>query len=314
MGEFKESAKYLYEMEQTEQKKAQALREEAQRLEEEAIDKYYHAKEDAKKVRAAYLEFKSMVKDTCLQYAIEGMMETAIAKASLSERDQNMLHGLVNNYIKEAGGAGNILIASSGKTIVLDTIKEEVKETSEEIIAKADPSDTNTFVIDKKDLEVMMDKLNKNDDFEDVKTAIAVRVVGAEDSFITNCEAEKQKMEEIMTQAEDKAKEVDADPNMDDDVKEEIKQEAANAAKHKIFMMNESPKKAVYDEMVRRLSRSAIKDQRGAFLQENGHIDTERVYTTVKTMYTLIEALNTSKLENVDEVFIESVMKEIEGK
>lgn len=314
MGEFKETAKYLYETKQEEQRKAQEIAEQAQRLEEEAIDKYYHAKEDAQKVRAAYLEFKSMVKDTCLQYAIEGMMETAIEKASLSDRDQNMLHGLVNNYIKEAGGAGNILIASNGKTLVLDLIKEEVEETSAEIIAKADPKDTNTFVIDKKDLELMMDKLNKNDDFEDVKTAIAVRVVGAEDSFITNCQAEKQKMDDIMTSAEDKAKEIDADPNMDDDVKEEIKQEAVNNAKRKIFMMNESPKKAVYDEMVRRLSRSAIRDQREAFLQENGHIDTERVYTTVKTMYTLMEALSTSKLERVDEAFIESVMKEIEGK
>ena len=314
MGEFKESAKYLYELEQNNKKKAQALKEEAQRLEEEAIDKYYHAKEDAKKVREAYLEFKSMVKDTCLQYAIEGMMETAIEKASLSDRDQNMLHGLVNNYIKESGGAGNIFVASSGKTLVLDLIKEEVEETSEEIIAKADPKDTNTFIIDKKDLELMMNKLNKNDDFEDVKTAIAVRVVGAEDSFITNCEAEKQKMEEIMTSAEDKAKEIDADPNIRDEVKEDIKQEAVNNAKHKLFMMNESPKKAVYDEMVRRLSRSAIRNHREAFLQENGHINTERIYTTVKTIYTLIEALNTSKLEKVDEVFIESVMKEIEGK
>ena len=155
MGEFKESAKYLYEMEQAEQKKAQDKIDQEKKLEEEAIEKYYHAKEDARKVMDAYLEFKTMVKNTCLQYAIECMMETAIEKADLSERDQNMLHGLVNNYIKEAGGAGVILTGCNGKTVVLDLIKEEVEETTDVIIAKADPKDTDTFVIDKKDLENM---------------------------------------------------------------------------------------------------------------------------------------------------------------
>ena len=311
MSDMKEAAIYLHEMEVAEQKTAQEKADRERMLKEEAESRYDHLKNDRRKVQEAFLEYKKMVKDVCLQYAIEGMMETAIAKTALETKDQNMLHGLVNNYIQEAGGATNILMRASGKTYLLDTIKEEVEEVTDTIIAKADPQDPNTFVVDKKDVKQMMDKLNKNDDYEEVKSAIAVRVVGAEDSFVTNAQAEKEKINDIMLKAEDKCKAADADTEMSDEVKDEIKQEATREMKRELTRINETPKKAIFDEMVRLFSTSSLKNQRPGFIQENGHIDQERVYNTVKTMYTLVETLSTSKLERVDEAFIASVMEDM---
>lgn len=311
MSELRESALYLYEAEEAAKKAAADKMEAQRRLDEEAIEKYEHLRFDRRKIQEGFMDYKRFVKDVLLQYTIEGLMDTVIDQKALEENDQNLLHGLVENYIKQGGGADAILRRCANKTILLDTIKEEVEVAAEEIIAKADPKDPDTFIVDKDDVAKMMKKLTTNDDYNEVKSAIAVRVVGAEDSFITNNQAEKEKLKEIILKAEDKCKEVDADPDMNADTKEAIKQEAMQIAQRETVRIKESPRKAIFDEMVRLFSNSAMKNQRKKFLTESGNINAERVITSVKTMYALIETLNSTKLEKVDEAFIDEVMKEV---
>ena len=310
MSEAKESALYLHNLLEQEAEAQQRAAENEKIQHEEFMQKHDSLVYDRIRLREAYNDYKIGVKNVCLQYVIEEMMSTAMKK-SLNEMDQNMLHGLVENYVNTKGGASAILSRCIGKTYLLDTIKEEVEETSEEIIAKADEKDPSTFVVDKEDITKLLNKLRSNDDFEDVKSAIAIRVVGAEDSFVDNCKAEKEKMNDILLKAEEKCKAADEDEKMSDEVKDQVKQEAQRECKRALNALNEAAKPAIFDEMVRRFTLSSVRLNRKNYILESGKVDTERVINTVSTMYTLIETLSTSKLENVDEAFISETLAEL---
>lgn len=310
MSEAKESALYLHNLFEQRTAKAEEAARQEKLLKEEAIARYDSLTQDRFKLRDAFNEYKICVKDVCLQYVIEELMSTAMNKSDKAI-NQNMIHGLVENFVKTSGGASAILTRCKGKTYLLDCIKEEVEEETEEIVAKADPEDPSTFVIDKEDINKLLDKLNKNDDFDEVKSAIAIRVVSAEDNFVSNCKADKEKKEEILTQTAEKTKEVDKDDKMSDETKEKIKEEYQIKCKQALTKLAEASKPAIFDEMVRRLTNTTYRKQSKNFLLENGAPDTDRIIYTVKSIYTLIEALSSSKLYPVDEEFINEVLEEL---
>ena len=312
MGELRDAALF-----------SQQILEESTRIENEKINaqksleeaqqaKYDDLRYTRKKVQEAFCEYKRFVKNTCLEYALAGLMEGALSETELDERDKNMVVGFVKGFVNEQGGATTILSKAAGRTFVIDSIKEAVEEESEEIIAKADPKNPATFVIDKEDLEKMMNKLDNNDDYNEVKATVALRVVGAEDSFVNNSIQRKEELEDIVTNAEEKIDNVEKDDDMSDKTKEAIKQEITREMNKKLTKLDETPRSAIFDEMVRRLSNSSIKTSRKNFIiEESGRIDIDRVVKTVKIMYSLMEALSTSKLIVVDEQFINDTLESL---
>ena len=312
MGELRDAALFrqqiLDESTRIEKDKLDAQK----KLEESEQAKYDNLRYRRRKIQEAYCDYRSFVKNTCLEYAIVGLMESALEQSDLSDRDMNMVFGFVKGFVKEQSGATNILTKAAGRTFVIDSIKEAVEEETEEIIAKADPKNPDTFVIDKEDIEKMMNKLDNNDDYNEVKSAIAVRVIGAEDVFLTNSKAEKEKIDDIVAAAQDKCASIEADPEMEEETKEAIKQEVTRECNRKLTLISEAPKSAVFDEMVRHLTRSSIKKNRKHFIiEESGKVDMDRVVNTVKIMYSLMEALSTSKLVNVDEKFIDETINNL---
>lgn len=281
-------------------------------LQEEAQAKYDDLRYTRKKVQEAFCEYKRFVKNTCLEYAIAGLMETALANSDLDERDMHLVSGFIKGFINEQGGATTILSKAAGRTYIIDCIKEACEEECEEIVAKADPKNPNTFVIDKEDLEKMMNKLDNCDDYNEVKSAIAVRVVGAEDAFVTNSIKNKEELDEVIANAEEKTAAVEADPNISEEFKDAIKEEIKRKAKQEATRINTAPRTAVFDEMVRKLMESSVKTGRKYYINEaTGGIDSERVVNSVKIMYSLMEALSTSKLLTIDEKFINETLENL---
>ena len=312
MGELRDAALFrqqiLEESTRIENEKINTLKS----LEEANQAKYDDLRYTSKKIQEAYCDYKRFVKNTCLEYAIAGLMEGALSETELDDRDKNLVVGFVKGFVNEQGGATTILAKANGRTFVIDSIKEAVEEETEEIIAKADPKNPETFVIDKDDLEKMMNKLDNNDDYNEVKSAVAIRVIGAEDAFVTNSLQRKEELDDIVASAEEKSAAVDADPEMSDETKEAIKQEIAIEAKKKLTRLDEAPRKAIFDEIARRLSNSSMKNNRKNFIiEESGRVDMDRVVKTVKVMYSLMEALSTSKLITVDEAFINETLENL---
>ena len=164
MGELRDAALFrqqiLEESTRIENEKINTLKS----LEEANQAKYDDLRYTRKKIQEAYCDYKRFVKNTCLEYAIAGLMEGALSETELDDRDKNLVVGFVKGFVNEQGGATTILAKANGRTFVIDSIKEAVEEETEEIIAKADPKNPETFVVDKDDLEKMMNKLDNNDD------------------------------------------------------------------------------------------------------------------------------------------------------
>lgn len=76
---------------------------------------------------AEFGKFTESVYDNHLQTALEAIYITALSKdAVVTEDCIELAHSLVSNYIKEQGGAREIIAHKSGKTYLLDTIFEAV--------------------------------------------------------------------------------------------------------------------------------------------------------------------------------------------
>ena len=262
------------------------------------------------KINEVFGEYKLFVENTLLGAVIESFMEEALNESNMDNIDKNMQHTLVQQYIKENGGAMHILIKNSNKTILLDTIKEAVEDATEEIVAKADKDDPTTLVIDKKDIEKFLDKLNDENDFGEVKSVIAARVSSAENSFLNDNRAEKEAMKDIIQQTQERIDAVNNDERMSDSAKEAITQEATMISKRKMTAIREGKRRTIFDEMVHKFSKSCMTKDGLAknYITETGKLNTARVVNTVRTMYTLMETLQTVKLETISDAYIDDVL------
>ena len=271
---------------------------------------YQDLRERREKLAEVYGEFKMFVEDTIFAYVLESLMEGAINESEMDEIDLHIHKNLIKQYIKENGGAMGILNRVKGKTILLDTIREEVEEEVEKIVDKCDREDPTTFVIDKEDIQKVMDKLNDTDSFDDVKSAIAIRVSSAEDAFLNDNRAEKEKMQEIIQKAQDKIDAVNADEMMDDETKKAIAQEATMISKREMNRIRENSKRSIYDSMIHKFAESCLKKEglRKKYVDENGKLDVARVNKTVKSMYALMECVGTCKIEKIDDAYIDEVL------
>lgn len=80
-------------------------------------------------------KFTEAVYDNHMQTVLEAIYITALQKvAPLTEEAEEIAKSLVENYIKESGGAREIIRTKSGKTFLLDTIFEAVDDAAQKDI------------------------------------------------------------------------------------------------------------------------------------------------------------------------------------
>ena len=127
----KETYQYFLDREATITEKAeQKLRERNKEVDEfrAQVNKYREQRE----LKDCELgKFTEAVYNNNLQTALEAIYITALTKNTpVSEECIELAHNLVENYIKEQGGAREIIRHKSGKTYLLDTIFEAVEKAS----------------------------------------------------------------------------------------------------------------------------------------------------------------------------------------
>ena len=261
-----------------------------------------------------FSEYKVFVKDTLLQYVIEALMEDAVHADTMNEHDIKLMHHFTSTFVKESGGASSILFKAGKKTPLLEEITDAVEDTSKEIIDKADKDDPATLAVNRSDIMSCVSKLNQSEDFQTAKELIARKVLAAEDEFINSHKQDKAAMDAILQGAEEKIAAVDNDLDMKQDTKEAIKQETANLAKRKIMQIRENKSRGVFDEMVRRYSKSVIGSDvlREHYMAEGADkIDTAKIVDSIRCMYAVLETFSTVKLEKIDENYIKNILEEI---
>jgi len=123
----KETCQYFEDRKKSYTESANEKAKATEKEKEEFFEKLYKFKFDRKLRDAEFGKFTESVYNNNLETALEAIYISALEKvAPLTEESVDIAKSLVENYIKENGGAREIIRHKSGKTYLLDTIFEAV--------------------------------------------------------------------------------------------------------------------------------------------------------------------------------------------
>ena len=195
-----------------------------------------------------------------------------------------------------------------------DDIETPEDSGEEEDITNDTEEDVSGQDLNPETKEEMLDKLEQEEDTDTAIDIIAQRISKAEEEFIKKNAQDKQKIEDIVDNINDRINGAKADPNNSDEDVEEIEQEAAIEMKRKISKIRDDRPHTVFEMMVRQLSEGILNDT-GAineeYTDENGKINMDTVVEVAKCVYGFLEFVNTCQLERVDEAYVKHVIESI---
>lgn len=195
--------------------------------ESEAIkDRLYSAKDKKYCITKMYNEFCTNLKDELLGDAIKSIYISALREnVDLTENGIFLANNIVENFIKESGGANTVLQKIKGKTYALDFIVSVVEGTYESIMEDVDKDDPESFESSDEKKEEMFDDLSKDGDITNAVNVIAKRVTDAEEEFIKKNNEDKEALKDIADRFSERIKKVEDDEGESENENPETEEE-----------------------------------------------------------------------------------------
>ena len=257
-------------------------------------------------------EYSTKILNEMLGTAFKGIYITALERTTeLEKNDIALAESLVDRFIEEQGGAKTMLIRMEGKTYLQDTLAKIVREAEEEAVENTDDDAKDVAMVPDETKEEMLDKMEKEEDVDNVVELIAQRISDAEEEFIKKNAEDKAKIETIINDINDRIKAVKADPTMDEETKEEIEQEQTILMKRKTGDVYDNRRHSVFEHMMHEISGNIIKDNelKTIYTTEENRLDVPKIINSVKCMYGFLEFVNTLQLVEVNEAYIKNVLE-----
>lgn len=285
---------------QEELKKAKILSEDAKIVSQrKAIQETLELKEAGRKKFSA---FSSEVKSKLLTEAIYKLYDKSLGIHEDSTMNNAIKVNLINSFIEE-NGTDALLSNFKYKSVLLSEMSRIVSKYHKLIIESVDKKDPTTYVIDKETKENFFDELDMND-FNNVSNAIRSRVIDAANELVQKNLEDRDELKDIMQKAQNKIENAKTD---------DLKEAASFKAKANMKKVRESRIVNIYESMFRSLTKAVIKrDDMKAQYTENGKLNMDRILESTNIMYTFLEMLNTAKMINIDEEYIENILKSID--
>lgn len=297
-----------------EQLRESALREENKRkeielAEMEAIKEqraYWEKRESREELAKQFINFKNNARSLLLSEAIFNMFSDNLC----TEAEKTNGRNLVSNYVKGLGV--DDIFYRMPRTYACELIQHYVNECYNMVMEKVDKDEPSTFTMSIDDKIAMLDKLNDENDIEEVKQAIAMRVSTAEEEFVNNNIEDKYELDGIMNDTKDRIESVKKDNSLTN--AEEIEQEMVNLSKQAMNKVREERPRNIFESMVRIISNSAMRSD-SLTLRENffteGNFDMSKVVSKTRVLYNFLETVNTLRLENIDENYLKQALDEL---
>lgn len=216
-----------------------------------------------------------------------------------------MMRAMVGDYIKE--DAADIMYKMRNKTAVLSEMYNLITETKKKIFeaAEFDKADPSTYTIGKDVKDEFFKKL-EDMDTESITAAIRDRVSHAVDDFMTANREDHEKLMNALQITKDKMDEIRDQP-------EEVKESYQAMYKRACSKIRNRPK-SVFESMVSAMCESVMKDpQLNAEFTEGANLNIPKIIDRIETMYTFIETVNSMKLCDIDQAYMESVIQSLRG-
>lgn len=261
---------------------------------------------DADNIRANNSDMSTAIYEAFLFEALYHTFDNSIAGHS-HVAIQPLMRAMVKGYIAESGGVFSLLNKMKTKTLFLSEMNRIVNKYSKKVINETKLDGETEICIDDEVKKSFYDELNATE-IEDVTTEIRNRVSDSMSQFITDNAAKKQEIQKII---DDNTK-LKEGINKDDPYvnAEELAECYDNRANQKINALKND--NTVLSYFINGVAKSTIKNQ--ALFNEssiNGRLDMDKVIDKAGTMYTFLEMLNTTKLEDVNEEYLKKVINDL---
>ena len=230
----------------------------------------------------------------------------SVSHALLSELLQeanipSMMRAMVGEFINE--DYSDILFKMRTKTPVLSEMYNLITETKDKIHESINDNDPDTFRIDAGIKDDFFEKLDQMDT-ESISDAIRNRVTDAIDDFMVSNREDHEKIMGALELTKDKLEQVKNEP-------EEVRESYENISKRYISKIR-NRKKGVFESMVSAMCESVMKDDNlKQQFTEGAKLNIPKIVDRIETMYTFIETVNTMKLYDVNEEYMENLIQSL---
>lgn len=265
----------------------------------------------------SYIDFKKKVTDA---YVVEGL--TVLVDNCLSpilireDYHQKLVRQLVTNFVNEEGSA-KLLNKFKSTSYVMSEMAYIIETTIQSILEKAKQDESKSFKLDKEDKEKFYTKLEKVD-VDDAVTKITDRVRTQQQEFVNNNMEEKAALSAALTKTQNKVEDNKAKlaekANSEKAKESAVKVEESYIAmgKRRATDIRNSRTKNIFECMVYNLSKAAmINESAGQAFIDNSRLNMDKIVEHCETLCTFITALDSLKIINVDEAYIEKMLADI---
>lgn len=275
-----------------------------------ARERYLNDKKREQEVLEAkrlYAEFISNSRDYFLTEAINMILQDSLNEDT-TEENRNYGKALVEGFVKENGSI-KLLSEFGRKSILLASIADVVKEAHQKVLHSCKEGDCNSFKISKTIEDDFFTKLIGLKD-EKISEKINQRVCDSLEDFVQCNVNDKLDLEELAERTAEKingikAKNAEERAKIEESYTLQYKREAQK------IKQRANRKVSVYEQIMDSITRSIVSDTalRESFVLESGQLNMSKISGKVNTLYTFIETLNTTKIANVNEAYIEKILK-----
>lgn len=262
----------------------------------------------------SYIDFKKKVTDA---YVVEGL--TVLVDNCLSpilireDYHQKLVRQLVTNFVNEEGSA-KLLNKFKSTSYVMSEMAYIIETTIQSILEKAKQDESKSFKLDKEDKEKFYTKL-ENIDVDDAVTKITDRVRTQQQEFVNNNMEEKAALSAALTKTQNKVEDNKAKlaekANSEKAKESAVKVEESYIAmgKRRATDIRNSRTKNIFECMVYNLSKAAmINESAGQTFIDNSRLNMDKIVEHCETLCTFITALDSLKIINVNEAYIEKML------
>lgn len=257
-----------------------------------------------------FVQFSDSVKDKLVSLTLENMMKHIIPGYKLlTENEKSYITTLCEEYVVENKGFKLLSKFKSSNSMLLSEYANTISDYHKLIIEKCDDNHPETCKVDDSDTDSFLSDLDKVDS-ADVEQTIKERVSRATEEFLQNNIKDKMEIEDILATTKDKIDTIK--PSGDENVAEAIKNEYVDMQKHQIQQVK-SRSKNLLESMIYRTTESIMKDDllKESFMLEDGKLDNDSIIENTQIMYTFLEMLHTTKIEEMTNERIAGILESI---
>lgn len=253
-------------------------------------------------IGARLQSFSNSVRHNLLIEALYYIFENSMDHGDKNTNTSTIMRSIVSEYVNE-NGYFDIMDRMKKASPTTFMIHKIITESHKNIMESVDKNNPDTFRIAPEMRDEFFKQLNYSDS-QAVSDAINQRVADAMTDFVDSNTKDHEDITAVLKQAQEKIGDVEPE---DDSLKEAY----TRIANGKANDIRNRPKNVLHT-MIHSMCESVLKhnELHGEFMTE-GKLDVPSIVDRVKVMYTFMEMLNTSKIDVVDEAFINNVIKDL---